>query len=316
MSRSFWKFILKRLFYMALTLFIIASITFILMNFLPGTPYTNEAKMTEEQIMIMNEQYGLNDPLLVRYGRYMLNLLRGDLGVSFQFNNTPVTELLASRIGPSLQLGFQAIVLGSVFGIILGVIAAMNRGTWIDSFATFIAIVGRSIPNFVFAVILQQIFAVSLGLFPIALWNDGLWSSILPTIALAISPLAESSRFIRTEMVEVLSTDYIELARAKGLSRTQTAFKHALRNALIPMITMLGPMTVALMTGSMVIENIFAIPGIGEQFVQSILTNDYPTIMGITLLYSFLLTAVLLLVDILYGIIDPRIRTGQEGSES
>ncbi len=313
--KSYGKFILRRIFYMFITLFIIASITFFLMNFLPGTPFTAEDKLSPEQIYMMNERYGLNDPIFVQYIRYIGGMLTGDLGVSFQFNNTPVTELIGNRIGPSLQLGLQALGLGAVIGIIFGVVSAMYRNTWLDSTLTFLSILGQSIPNFVFAVLLQLVFAVWLNWFPIALWNDGFASTVLPTVALAISPLANSARFMRTEMVEVLNSDYIELARAKGLSQNAVAFKHGLRNALIPILTILGPLAVALMTGSMVVENIFAIPGIGEQFVKSITTNDFPTIMGVTLLYSFGLTLVLLIVDILYGIVDPRIRVASEGDD-
>lgn len=300
---------------MFLTIFLIATITFFLMKLLPGTPFQNEDRLSAEQIIIMNERYGLNDPVIVQYARYMLGIFTGDLGVSFQFSNTPVTDLLSSRIGPSLQLGGQAILFGTSFGIVLGVISAMYKNTWIDSTATLVAILGRSIPNFVFAVLLQLVFAVQLGWFPIALWDGSFAATILPTLALAISPLADSSRFIRTEMVDVLNSDYIELARAKGLSKTAVAFKHGVRNALIPLLTLLGPLTVALMTGSMVVENIYAIPGIGEQFVKSIQTNDYPTIMGITILYSFMLVSMLLIVDVLYGIVDPRIRVSNEGGE-
>ncbi|AMB98267.1 oligopeptide ABC transporter permease [Aerococcus urinaeequi] len=313
--KSYYKYLLRRVFYMFLTIFLIATITFFLMKLLPGTPFQNEDRLSAEQIIIMNERYGLNDPVIVQYARYMLGIFTGDLGVSFQFSNTPVTDLLSSRIGPSLQLGGQAILFGTSFGIILGVISAMYKNTWIDSTATLVAILGRSIPNFVFAVLLQLVFAVQLGWFPIALWNGSFAATVLPTLALAISPLADSSRFIRTEMVDVLNSDYIELARAKGLSKTAVAFKHGVRNALIPLLTLLGPLTVALMTGSMVVENIYAIPGIGEQFVKSIQTNDYPTIMGITILYSFMLVSMLLIVDVLYGIVDPRIRVSNEGGE-
>ncbi|KAA9241464.1 MULTISPECIES: oligopeptide ABC transporter permease [Aerococcus] len=311
--KSYGKFLLRRIFFMVLTLFLIATITFFLMKLLPGTPYTNEDKLSPEQIYIMNERYGLNDPVFVQYIRYILGMLKGDFGVSFQFNNTPVSELLGARIWPSIQLGAQALMVGTVIGTIFGVISAMYRNTWIDSGLTFLSILGQSIPNFVFAVLLQLIFAVKLGWFPIALWDSGLWSSVLPTIALSISPLANSARFVRTEMVDVLNSDYIELARAKGLSQTKVAFKHGVRNALIPLVTILGPLSVALMTGSMVVENIFAIPGIGEQFVKSITTNDYPTIMGVTMFYSTALVVILLIVDILYGIIDPRIRVSTEG---
>jgi len=313
--KSYAKFLGKRVLYMLLTLFLIASITFFLMKLLPGTPYSNQDKLSEEQIYIMNEQYGLNEPVPVQYLVYIGGLLQGDLGVSFQFSNTPVTKLLSTRVGPSLQLGIQAVALGTIFGIVLGVIAAMYQNTWIDTLATFSAILGRSIPNFVIAVLLQLVFGVYLQWFPIALWDGGFSSSVLPTLALAISPLADSARFIRTEMVDVLGSDYVELARAKGLSRWTVAFKHGVRNALIPLVTILGPMAVGLMTGSMVVENIYAIPGIGEQFVKSIMTNDYPTIMGVTILYSAMLVFIILVVDILYGVIDPRIRVSTEGGD-
>ena len=313
--KSYAKFLGKRVLYMLLTLFLIASITFFLMKLLPGTPYSNQDKLSEEQIYIMNEQYGLNEPVPVQYLIYIGGLLQGDLGTSFQFSNTPVTKLLSTRVGPSLQLGIQAVALGTILGIVLGVIAAMYQNTWIDTLATFSAILGRSIPNFVIAVLLQLVFGVYLQWFPIALWDGGFSSSILPTLALAISPLADSARFIRTEMVDVLSSDYVELARAKGLSRWTVAFKHGVRNALIPLVTILGPMAVGLMTGSMVVENIYAIPGIGEQFVKSIMTKDYPTIMGVTILYSAMLVFIILVVDILYGVIDPRIRVSNEGGD-
>jgi oligopeptide transport system permease protein len=297
---------------MVLTLWLIATITFFLMQFLPGTPYTNAEKLSPEQIALLNEQAGLDKPIITQYWLYLTNLLKGDSGISFQFKNQPVANLLSGRIGPSLQLGLQAIIFGTFFGIILGTISAMKQNTWVDTTSTLVAILGRSIPNFVFAVLLQYIFAIKLGILPIAKWET-FASTILPTVALAMSPLADSARFIRTEMVEVLHSDYVELARAKGLSRWEIAFKHGLRNSLIPLLTLLGPLAVGLMTGSLVVENIFAIPGIGEQFVKSIMTNDYPTIMAVTILYSAMLVFVILVVDILYGIVDPRIRVS-EGS--
>ncbi|MFC0233745.1 oligopeptide ABC transporter permease [Vagococcus entomophilus] len=306
--KSFSKYFLKRVFFMIVTLWLIATATFFLMNLLPGSPYVNQEKLTPEQIEILNKQAGLDKPKVEQYVIYLSNLVKGDFGTSFQFKNQPVSKLLSSRVGPSMQLGAQAIILGTFLGIILGVIAAMKQNTWIDTLATLAAILGRSIPNFVFAVLLQYFFAFKIRLFPIAMWDQGFISTVLPTIALAMSPLADSARFIRTEMVEVLSSDYIELARAKGLSKWQVAFRHGLRNSLIPLITLIGPLTVGLMTGSLVVENIFAIPGIGEQFVKSILTNDYPTIMAVTILYSTMLVVVILIVDLLYGIVDPRIR--------
>ncbi|CAM2863637.1 oligopeptide ABC transporter permease [Fructilactobacillus fructivorans] len=308
------KYIIRRIFYLILTLFIVASVTFFLMKFLPGTPYSNQAKLQPSQIAIMNQKYGLNKPLWDQYLIYMGNLLHGNLGTSFQFNNQPVTQLIAHDIGPSMQIGTQAMIVGSVLGILLGAVAAIKKNTWVDSGATFISILGISIPSFVLAVLLQYYFGYKLQWFPVALWQN-FSSSILPTLALAAFPLANVARFMRTEMVDVLDSDYIELAKAKGDSERKTITHHALRNSLIPVITIVGPMAVSIMTGSLVVENIFSIPGIGNQFVQSILTNDYPTIMGLTIFYSFLLVVIILVVDILYGIIDPRIRIGNGGKE-
>ena len=309
------KYILKRIFYMIVTLFLIATITFFLMKLLPGSPYANEENLTDAQLQIMNAKYGLDKPVWMQYFIYLGGLVRLDLGMSFQYNST-VLNLLSSRVGPSFQIGLQALIFGMGMGTLLGLVAAMKQNTIVDTGATFFAIIGRSVPSFVFAVVLQLVFGVIFPILPIALWNQGFISSILPTLALSISPVADSARFIRTEMVEVLQSDYMELARAKGLSRMEVVMKHGVRNALIPLVTIAGPMLVGLMTGSMVIENIFAIPGIGEQFVKSILTNDYPTIMGVTMMYSFLLVVTILIVDLLYGFIDPRIRLTQGGEAS
>lgn len=312
---QYTKYILKRIFYMIITLFLIATITFFLMKLLPGSPYANEENLTDAQLQIMNAKYGLDKPVWMQYLMYLGGLVRLDLGMSFQYNST-VLNLLSSRVGPSFQIGLQALIFGMGMGTLLGLVAAMKQNTIVDTGATFFAIIGRSVPSFVFAVVLQLVFVVIFPILPIALWNQGFISSILPTLALSISPVADSARFIRTEMVEVLQSDYMELARAKGLSRMEVVMKHGVRNALIPLVTIAGPMLVGLMTGSMVIENIFAIPGIGEQFVKSILTNDYPTIMGVTMMYSFLLVVTILIVDLLYGFIDPRIRLTQGGEAS
>lgn len=301
------KYVFQRVIYMLLTLFLIASLTFFLMKIIPGTPFSNANKLSPTQLQLMKDRYGLDDPVPIQYFNYMTGLIKGDLGISFQFNNVGVSEILFNCIGPSATLGFQAIVFGTIFGIILGVLAALRQNTWVDYSATFIAVLGKSIPSFVFAGLLQYYIGVKLGWFPVAFWK-GPEYSVLPTIALAMFPLATTARFIRTEMVEVLESDYIILAKAKGASWFEIAFKHALRNALIPVITVLGPLVVSLMTGSLVIEKIFGIPGIGEQFVKSIQVNDYPTIMGTTILFAVLFVVVILIVDLLYGVIDPRIR--------
>ncbi|MFE8700379.1 oligopeptide ABC transporter permease [Cytobacillus sp. FJAT-54145] len=301
------KYIAQRVFYMIITLFIIASLTFFLMKLIPGTPFKNQAKLSPAQLEVMLEKYDLDKPVPVQYVKYMTNLVQGDLGTSFQFSNAEVTDLLMQRIGPSAQLGLQALIFGTIVGTLLGIVGALRQNTWVDYSATFVAVIGKSIPNFVFAGLLQYYIAVKLGWLPPAFWK-GFEYTILPTIALSMFTIAITARFMRTEMIEVLSSDYITLAKAKGASYFEIAFKHAMRNALIPVITVLGPLAVGLMTGSLVIEKIFGIPGLGEQFVKAVMVNDYQIIMGTTLLFSFLFIVVILVVDILYGLIDPRIR--------
>lgn len=301
------KYLLQRILYMIITLFLIASFTFFLMKLMPGTPFTMQEKMSEAQKAILFAKYGLDDPVPVQYAKYILSLAQGDLGISFKYDNRSVTDLIMQRIGPSAQLGFQAMLVGTIIGIFLGVIAALRQNTWVDYGSTVLAVLGKSIPSFVFAGLLQYYIAVKLGWFPVAFWNG--WEyTVLPTIALSMFPIAIAARFMRTEMIEVLGSDYITLARAKGASSFDIAFKHALRNALIPVVTVLGPLAVSLMTGTLVIEKIFAVPGLGEQFVRSITTNDYPVIMGTTLFFAALFILIVLIVDILYGVIDPRIR--------
>lgn len=301
------KYLAKRIFYLVLTLFIVITVTFFLMKLLPGTPLTNQAKLSKSQIALIYQQYGLDKPVWQQYVLYLAGAVKGNFGTSFQFSDQPVSYLISSRIEPSLQIGLQAIIVGVILGIIIGAFGAMKQNTWVDTSATVISILGISIPSFVLAVLLQYYLGLKAGWFPIAEWG-GFSYTVLPTLALGALPLAESARFVRTEMVDVLSSDYIELAKAKGLSKMGVIYHHALRNSLIPLITIVGPLAVNIMTGSMVVENIFSIPGIGEQFVKSVLTNDYPTIMGLTIVYSFMLCVVLLITDILYGLVDPRIR--------
>jgi oligopeptide transport system permease protein len=301
------KYTIQRVVYMIITLLLIATATFFLMKLLPGSPLTNQERLSPEQQQIILDKYGLNDPLPVQYVNYMTNLMQGDLGLSFQYDNRPVTSIIGDRIGPSAQLGFQAMVLGTIVGILLGIVAALKHNTWADYGATVLAVLGISIPSFVFAALLQYVVGVKLEWLPVALWGE-FKHTILPTLALTVSVVATVARYMRTEMIEVLGSDYILLAKAKGISQTATVFKHAVRNAMIPIITIMGPMTVSVMTGSLVVERIFAVPGLGEQFVLAINTNDYTVIMGTTLFFSVLFIGVIFLVDILYGVIDPRIR--------
>ncbi|WP_064092257.1 oligopeptide ABC transporter permease [Rossellomorea aquimaris] len=301
------RYTIQRLVYMIITLLIIATATFFLMKLLPGSPLQNTERLTPEQQEIILNKYGLNDPLPEQYINYMVGLAKGDLGLSFQYDNRPVTQIIGGRIGPSALLGFQAMVLGTFLGLLVGIIAAIRHNTWLDYGSTTLAVLGISIPSFVFAGLLQYYVGVKLEWLPVALWGE-YKHTILPTLALTVGVVATIARFMRTEMLEILNSDYILLATAKGISKTGTIVKHAVRNALIPIVTIVGPMTVAVMTGSLVVERIFAVPGLGEQFVLSINTNDYTVIMGITLFFSALFIAVIFLVDILYGIIDPRIR--------
>ena len=301
------RYTIQRIVYMIITLLIIATATFFLMKLLPGSPLQNTERLSPEQQQIILDKYGLNDPLPEQYINYMVGLAKGDLGLSFQYDNRPVTQILGDRIGPSSLLGFQAMVLGTFLGLLVGIIAAIKHNTWLDYGSTFLAVLGISIPSFVFAGLLQYYVGVKLEWLPVALWGE-YKHTILPTLALTVGVVATIARFMRTEMLEILNSDYILLATAKGISKTGTIVKHAVRNAMIPIVTILGPMTVAVMTGSLVVERIFAVPGLGEQFVLSINTNDYTVIMGITLFFSALFIGVIFLVDILYGIIDPRIR--------
>lgn len=300
------KYVLKRLGYMILSLFIIISITFFLMKLMPGSPF-NDEKLNEEQKQILNEKYGLNDPVPVQYVSYLKNVVTGDFGNSFQYDNQPVWELIKPRLIPSLEMGLTAMVIGVIIGLILGVIAAVRQNTWVDYTATVISVIAVSVPSFVLAVLLQYVFSVRLQWFPVAGW-EGISTAVLPSLALSAAVLATVARYIRAEMIEVLSSDYILLARAKGNSTMRVLFGHALRNALIPVITIIVPMLASILTGTLTIENIFGVPGLGDQFVRSITTNDFPVIMATTILFSTLFIVSIFLVDILYGVIDPRIR--------
>ncbi|MFD1443114.1 ABC transporter permease [Thermoactinomyces vulgaris] len=301
------RYILSRLGYMVLTLWIIVTATFFLMHSLPGTPLKNEEKLPpliRDQIM---ETYGLKDPLPVQYVNFMKRLVQGDFGQSLSYDGRSVTEMLLQGFEASAFIGAQALVFGVLVGLLLGVGAALRRGGWLDNVATVIAVGGISIPSFVLAALLSYWVGVKWQILPAGLWGT-YEHTILPSLALSFTVIAQMSRYVRTEMVEVMDQDYMKTAKAKGLGRQAIVFRHALRNALIPAITVLGPLAVNIITGSLVVETIFAVPGIGLFFVESIQVNDYTLIMGVTIFYSILILATIFLVDILYGIIDPRIR--------
>ncbi|MFT8363203.1 MAG: ABC transporter permease [Sporolactobacillus sp.] len=300
------RYVLKRIGYMIMTLFVVITLTFIAMKLLPGTPFLNP-KLSPIQKQALMHEYGLDQPVVIQYVKYIWELLQGNMGTSFQYGNEDVTTLLFQKFPVSLNLGVEAIFFGAIFGILLGIFAGLHRGKFLDWGSMVFSMLGISIPSFIFAGILQYFLGVALPIFPVAGWS-GAASHVLPVTSLAVGVLAEVAIFMRTEMVEVINQDYIVTAKAKGLSRKAVVYKHAVRNSLIPVITILGPLTAAIITGSLVIEDIFGIPGIGDQYVQSIITNDYPMIMGTTELYSALFILTIFIVDILYGIIDPRIR--------
>ncbi|MCK8059338.1 MULTISPECIES: ABC transporter permease [unclassified Fusibacter] len=302
------RYTLERIVYGALSLWLIVTVTFLLLQMLPGSPFQDD-KLTAEQVAILNEKYGLNDPLPMQYWRYMTNMLKGDFGKSFMYDNQDVLkDLVVPRWPRTIKVGSLALSMGVVIGIILGALAALNRGKFYDNFIVFLAVLGVSIPSFVFAMGLQYYLGVKLPIFPVLYEDGNFWSIILPAVSMAVGPISSLTRFVRTELVEVIASDYILLARAKGLTRTQVIFRHALRNALIPVVTIVGPMVLSLLNGGVIMENIFGIPGVGQLMVSGITLNDYFIVLTVSTLFSGLFIAVVLVVDLLYGVIDPRIR--------
>jgi oligopeptide transport system permease protein len=301
------KYTLKRLVNALIVLFIIASVTWFLMQLLPGSPIQNSEKLTPEQRAQVAAQYNLDDPLPVQYAMYMSGLVRGDLGDSYLYGGRPVTGIILDRLPVSAFLGAQAIVIGLVVGLPLGIVSALKQNTIWDSGAAFLAVLGVSIPDFVLGPLAQYWLGLKLGIFPIAFFESW-WHSVLPSLVLSTIIAAVIATFTRTEMLEVLGQDYVTLAKAKGLSRLAVIVRHVLRNSMIPLVTIMLPLTAALVTGTLIVETVFSIPGLGEQFVRSIFDKDFPVIMGTTIVFSVLFVASYLLQDILYGIIDPRIR--------
>jgi oligopeptide transport system permease protein len=301
------KYTLKRLVNALIVLFIIATATWFLMQLLPGSPIQNREKLTEEQEAQVEAVYNLDKPLPVQYALYMADMVRGDLGNSYLYGGRPVTSIIMERFPVSAFVGTQAVLIGLVVGLLLGIIGALKQNTIWDSGAAFLAVLGVSIPDFVLAPLAQYFLAFKLGIFPIAFFESW-WHSVLPSMVLSTVIAAVVATFTRTEMLEVLGQDYVTLARSKGLSRVAVIVRHVLRNSMIPIVTIMVPLTAALITGTLIVETVFSVPGIGEQFVRSIFDKDFPVIMGTTMLFAVFFVASYLIQDILYGIIDPRIR--------
>ena len=303
------KYTLKRILTSLFTLLAILLVLFILMQLMPGSPF-NDEKLTPDMRAALYAKYGLDQPIYIQFFRYVGNMLRGDFGVSYNISkNTPISQLIQSRLPISIQVGGMAVTLGAAVGLVLGIIAALKRDTIFDTIATIISVIGVSVPSYVFALALSYAFGFKLRWFPMLFSaKDVFGSSVLPSISLSMFTMASIARFTRSEMIEVLDSDYMLLAESKGISGPALIFRHALRNALIPIITVLAPLIVDLMTGSLVVEKIFAIPGIGYYFVNSVTQRDYTTIMGVTIFFAAFLMAMGLLGDIFYCLIDPRIK--------
>lgn len=308
------KYTLKRILTSFLTLLAILFVLFLLMQLMPGSPF-NDEKLSSDQRELLYAKYGLDQPVIVQFFRYAANMLRGDLGVSYNISkNTPISQLIQTRLPISIGIGGAAVTIGAIVGLLLGLLAALKHDTIWDSLATIISVIGVSVPSYVFALALSYYFGFKLRWFPMLFSTKTLYaSSVLPSISLSMFTMASIARFTRSEMLEVLGSEYMLLAESKGISGSALIFRHALRNALIPIITVLAPLVVDLMTGSLVVEKIFAIPGVGSLLVNAIQSNDYNVVIALSFIYSALYIGIMLVVDILYGVIDPRIRLAKEG---
>ena len=301
------RYAMRRLITSLLTLLLVIVLTFFLMQIVPGGPFLGE-NVNPEVTQKLLEKYGYDQPIMVQFGNYIRGLFQGDMGVSMVVKSgDPVTGVIADHFPVSCKLGLIALALAVFIGIPLGVFAAMKHNSIFDRVFIFMASLFVSVPSFIMTIALMLIFGVWLSILPIAYLSD--WTSyIMPIFGMAIYPMFNLARLTRTTMLDVTGQDYIKTARAKGLSTFKIMFKHALRNALIPVVTSMGPMIAGILTGSFVVEKVFAINGIGKYFISSITSRDYPLIMGTTIFFAVLLIACNYVVDLLYGIIDPRIK--------
>ena len=300
-------YLIRRLLLSLLTLWVIITLTFVLMHAIPGDPFISEARISPQALDNLRRFYSLDQPLPVQYVRYLSNLVRLDLGRSIRSEVRDINRIVADGLPVSALLGFEALLLAVVGGVSLGVLAALGHNRFLDHLSIGLAIVGISVPSFILATLLIAVFAVRLGLLPVATW--GTWQhTVMPAVSLALAPLAYLARLTRSSMLEELAQDYVKAAVARGLPRIRVVLGYALRNALLPVITVLGPISAGVLTGSFIIENIFGIPGIGKIFVLSISDRDYPLILSGAVIYSGMLLLANFLVDVAYSVVDPRIR--------
>lgn len=300
------NYILKRLGISIITILVLVTVVFILVRLMPGDPFTSE-KLTPEIRANLERYYGFDKPLTTQYFTYLKNLAKGDFGYSIKYVNQSVNKIIKESFPYSFDLGMRALSFSISLGLVFGIIAALYRGKALDYWCIIIAIIGTSVPDFIIGALLQYFFGTKWGLFPVAQYQ-GIKHTILPSIGLGFYTLAMVSRLMRASMLEVVQQDYIKTAKSKGISKFRVTYKHQIRNAIMPVVTVLGPTVAAILTGTFVIESIFAIPGMGKYYVQSVQNLDYSIILGMTVFYGVFLIIANLVVDILYGVIDPRIR--------
>ena len=305
------KYILKRVLMAFITLFLIVLLLFILVRIMPGNPFPSE-RMNAEQIANKRAEMGLDDPVLVQFVRYIFNVLHGDFGKGTSlYYGAPIKTVLSTCVKNSFRIGGLAILLGTGVGLLLGICAALNRGKFLDGFCTVFSIIGVCVPSYVFLIFLQYFFSYKIPFFPYFFdANRFMFSAVIPALSLSLFTMSTVSRFTRNEMVEVSDSDYVRLAESKGMYGSRLVFRHVLRNALIPIVTVLAPLIVDLLTGALVVEKIYGINGIGKLMVDAITGEgvDYNYVLALGILYSALYILIMMVVDILYGILDPRIR--------
>jgi oligopeptide transport system permease protein len=300
-------FLLRRLLHGLAVLWVVATLTFALLRLAPGGPFDSERRLPPEVLANIQAKYHLDEPFLRQYLRYLTGILHGDFGPSYKYLDRDVNKIIADTLPTSALLGLLALLVAVILSFPTGLIAAYFRNSWIDRLALLAATLGISLPHFILGALLIWLFALQLGWLQAGRW-DNVASMILPTVTLSAAPAAYIAALLRSTLIENLGEDFIRTARAKGLRESVVLFKHALRNSLVPVLTVMGPLTAALLTGSFVVEYVFAIPGMGRFFITAVTDRDYPLIMGVTLVYTALLIAANLLVDLCYSYVDPRIR--------
>ncbi|MCO5141617.1 MAG: ABC transporter permease [Oligoflexia bacterium] len=300
-------FFVRKCFTIIATLFVLATITFFLLRVVPGGPFDSDKALPPDIKANVEAKFGLNKPLWEQYGSYLWGISRFDFGPSFKYMGRNVTEIILDTLPTSMELGVYSLFLAVILGIPIGVLSAYKQNTWVDFSSMFLAVAGISLPSYFVGAILIYFFALHWNLLPPALWEEWV-HKILPTITLGTRPASLIARLTRAALLESIRSDYVRTARAKGVSEFKVVVKHALRNSLIPVVTLLGPLAAFILTGTFVIEYIFAIPGMGKYFIDAVTNRDYPLVMGVTMIFGFMLVTANLLVDIAYAIIDPRVR--------